>query len=105
MPCHDRHPTTTAANDPRRSETALSRRHFFPLAVGSGAAVALALFGGADAALAQPKTSKKTAKYQDHPNKGQQCSACQYFHAPHTCQLVAGTISPNGWCSFFAKKA
>ena len=104
MPRYDRHPTTTSANDPRHRETALSRRHFFPLAAGSGAAVALVLSGGADAALAQPKTSKKTAKYQDHPNKGQQCSGCNYFRPPHGCQLVAGNISPNGWCSFFAKK-
>jgi hypothetical protein len=104
MPRHDRRPTTTAANDPRRLEAGLSRRHFFPLAIGSSAAIALALFGGADAAMAQSKTSQATAKYQDHPNKGQQCSGCNYFRPPHACQLVAGTISPNGWCSFFAKK-
>lgn len=105
MPRHDRQPTTPATNVPKPLEADLSRRHFFPLAIGSSAAIGLALFGGVDAALAQSKTSQATAKYQDHPKNGQQCSGCNYFRAPHGCQLVAGTISPNGWCSFFAKKA
>jgi hypothetical protein len=81
----------------------LSRRQLFPTVLGAGAALAVSL-GTARMADAQSKTSKKVAKYQDHPNKGQKCSDCNFFRPPHSCQLVAGDISPNGWCSFFAKK-
>jgi High potential iron-sulfur protein len=81
----------------------LSRRAVLPVMIGSLAGAGL-LLGGGQAARAQPKTSKKVAKYQDHPNKGQHCKLCRYFQPPHSCQLVAGTINPNGWCSFFAKK-
>jgi hypothetical protein len=62
------------------------------------------LLGAGQAADAQSKTDKKTAKYQDHPNKDQRCALCNYFRPPKSCQLVDGDISPNGWCSFFAKK-
>ena len=84
----------------------LSRRELFPTAVGAAAIVAAALaIGKGELAEAQSKTSQKTAKYQDQPNKGAQCSQCRFFQPPHACQLVSGSISPNGWCSFFAKKA
>ena len=60
--------------------------------------------GSNDVSHAQSKTDKKTARYQDHPNKGQECDDCRYFRPLHSCQLVEGQISPHGWCSFFAKK-
>lgn len=82
----------------------LSRRALFPTMFLSAAAVGAALSLGTGMAEAQSKTSKKVAKYQDHPNKGQQCSDCRFFRPPKSCQLVEGDISPNGWCSFFAKK-
>ena len=84
--------------------TAISRRTLFPALAGSAAIVTVLSLGLADFAQAQSKTDKKTAKYQDHPNKGQQCSLCRFFEPPKSCQLVQGDISPNGWCSFFAKK-
>jgi hypothetical protein len=83
----------------------LSRRALFPTMFLSAAAVGAALSLGTDMAEAQSKTSKKVAKYQDHPNKGQQCKDCRFFQPPKSCQLVEGDISPNGWCSFFAKKS
>jgi hypothetical protein len=83
----------------------LSRRRLFQSLIGSAAAisacVALVTTGPAQA---QSKTSKKVAKYQDHPDSGKECSKCRFFLPPHACQLVAGKISPNGWCSFFAPK-
>lgn len=79
-----------------------TRRNLFAL-IGGSAALAFGLLG-ADSALAQKKTSKKVAKYQDHPNNGKDCDDCRYFRKPHSCQLVAGKISPHGWCSFFAQK-
>ena len=79
-----------------------SRRDVFRLLT------AIAVGGGttsfASIAAAQSKTDKTTAKYQDHPNKGQSCSQCNFFRPPKSCQLVEGDISPTGWCSFFAKK-
>jgi len=82
-----------------------SRRDMIVVLTGSMAIAGVALsFGKNDIAEAQSKTDQKTAKYQDHPNSGNSCSICNYFRPPHSCQLVDGTISPNGWCSFFAKK-
>jgi hypothetical protein len=80
----------------------ISRRSLFPAAAGVLAAVMT--FCASAAVEAQTKTDKKTAKYQDHPNNGQSCSQCRYFLAPKSCQLVAGDVSPTGWCSFFLEK-
>ncbi|MGH6778220.1 MAG: high-potential iron-sulfur protein [Bradyrhizobium sp.] len=87
------------------NDRSLSRRQLFPtLFAGAAMAAALSL-GLSESAEAQSKVSKTIAKYQDQPNGGNECSLCQFFQGPHSCQLVAGDISPNGWCSFFAKKA
>lgn len=87
------------------NEDGLSRRRLFLTLIGSAALIGASLpLTGAGPAEAQSKTPKKVAKYQDHPNKGQQCSKCRFFQPPKSCQLVAGDISPNGWCSFFAAK-
>jgi hypothetical protein len=81
--------------------TSLSRR---------GALKALGLFGSAIAgatavpALAAQKLTKTVAKYQDKPKGIQHCSICLQFEPPESCKLVAGKISPNGWCQFFAAK-
>jgi hypothetical protein len=48
---------------------------------------------------------KKTADYQTHPNGGKQCSGCVQFISPSSCKLVKGTISPTGYCKFFAAKS
>lgn len=83
----------------------LSRRDLFPtLAAGAATIGAAFSLGLSRTAHAQSKTDKKTAKYQDQPNKGQNCAQCNFFRPPKSCQLVDGDISPNGWCSFWAKK-
>ncbi|HKS86360.1 MAG TPA: high-potential iron-sulfur protein [Pseudolabrys sp.] len=77
------------------------------------ALVVFGTFGFARGAMAQaaPKVPQKDAQYQDTPKNDQKCDICQYFiagtqpNAPGTCQLVEGSISPNGWCALFAKKA
>ncbi len=44
-------------------------------------------------------------KYQNKPGtNGEKCSGCSLFKAPHSCSVVTGTISPNGWCIAWAKK-
>ena len=54
--------------------------------------------------------TQANAKYQDHPKGPSHCAICKYFlpstkpNAPGQCKQVAGAISPNGWCQFYAKK-
>ncbi len=55
--------------------------------------------------------TQANAKYQTKPKGAAHCAICNYFipgpkaDANGTCKQVAGVISPNGWCQFFAKKA
>jgi hypothetical protein len=87
-----------------KNDHVLSRRQFGSLA-GAGALSGSFLLLFRSTAVAQEgKTSKATAKYQEQPKDGHSCSICQFFHPPHTCQLVEGDVSPNGWCSYWSKK-
>lgn len=73
----------------------------------AAALAALSAPGVADAA----KGSKAQFKYQDTPKKGEKCATCRFYiaskkpKAKGACTLVAGPISPNGWCIAYAKKA
>ncbi|HUB44007.1 MAG TPA: hypothetical protein VMB73_03390 [Acetobacteraceae bacterium] len=66
--------------------------------------LALALVG-ADASRAHAdapaQISQTTALYQDHPRGGLSCVGCTFFRRPRSCRVVAGDISPNGWCRLF----
>ncbi len=48
--------------------------------------------------------------YQDKPNGGERCATCSQFvpgktaQAMGSCNIVAGNISPNGWCNVWAAK-
>ena len=55
-------------------------------------------------ARAQEKIAQAQVQYQAQPKEGQKCSACVNFEAPNSCKIVAGTISPDGWCIAFAPK-
>ena len=89
---------------PKARLRSLSRRDLFPM-LAAGAAIGATLsFGLSRTAEAQTKVKQAVAKYQDHPNNGQSCTQCNFFRPPKSCQLVEGDISPNGWCSFWAKK-
>jgi hypothetical protein len=74
------------------------------------ATVALLSVGAAGRALAQqspapaPKVAQNTVQYQTFPKNGQACNKCVNFEPPASCKLVAGTISPAGWCLLFAPK-
>jgi hypothetical protein len=66
------------------------------------AAVSAAAFGAAIApAASQQKMSAADAQYQDGQKNGFSCAACALFRPPATCVVVAGAISPDGWCRFF----
>lgn len=101
----------------------LSRRAVLgkALAIGCGMLIPFTLIGcdkkeesatGMAPADAYPKGSTATkaqqasVHYQNQPNEnGQKCSQCQNFIAEsNSCQLVEGTISPEGWCDLWMKK-
>jgi hypothetical protein len=81
----------------------LSRRRFLKVSM-SGAALAGA--GGLPACMSSPTartpgtTPKTVALYQDVPNQGRRCAGCTHFIEPNACEIVAGEISPNGWCRY-----
>ncbi len=62
-------------------------------------------------AKAQAKATKAAMKYQDVPKDGQKCSDCRFFILGNTsttngtCQVVEGSISPQGWCTAYSKKS
>ncbi len=62
--------------------------------------------GAAQSASAQQpvKLAQKDVAYQEQPKGDQRCSKCLHFLPPSSCQLVAGTINPNGWCALYAAK-
>jgi hypothetical protein len=74
------------------------------LLLGAVAAVTTAVVVGADptSAIAVIKISEAAVAYQDHPNGEKQCSKCLQFQPPHSCKMVDGTISPQGYCRIFS---
>ena len=95
------------ANDSnvRSSAVEFSRRQLLrnaTLIAGSAAVLATALTAGCAEAGAM---TQKAAGYQATPKGAQQCSTCSLFQAPSSCKLVAGEISPTGWCRLYVKKS
>jgi len=85
--------------------TCVSRRSVLrgaTVIAGSAALLAGAL---APASAQSGKMSQQAASYQSAPKNGQKCADCSFFQSPSSCKLVDGTISPAGWCKFFAKKS
>jgi uncharacterized low-complexity protein len=83
------------------SESELSRRSVLQRAA---AAAGASVLGDATAAQAFTKSPQTSARYQDQPSGGQRCANCKQFQPPSSCKVVAGKISPNGWCSIYAAK-
>ena len=47
------------------------------------------------------KFSKEVAGYVERGKRGPEtCMMCQSFIDPNSCILVAGDISPTGWCNY-----
>lgn len=69
-----------------------------------------ALSGAAESALAADKATKAAMQYRDKPNGKSECSNCIQFipgktaKAMGSCKVVAGAISPHGWCLAYAPK-
>jgi len=90
------------------SHGTITRRRFVANAVVLPAMAALLL---AETTGADAKASQAQFKYQKTPNNGHKCSQCTFFvpgsapNANGTCKIVDGSISPNGWCTAWSKKA
>lgn len=89
-------------NELEKPPTSVSRREMIrSVCIAAGGAAVLA----GTVTPAEAKMTQKAAGYQETPNKGASCADCALFKAPNACTLVDGTISPNGWCRFYAKKS
>ncbi|TCU40800.1 high potential iron sulfur protein [Rhizobium azibense] len=87
-----------------RSSQAESRRKFLKAAMAGVAVGGAAALGSCmtrqPAARGAGTTPKSVARYQNSPNKGRRCGGCTHFLEPNACEIVAGEISPYGWCRF-----
>ena len=65
----------------------------------------------ARAAVTQGVTPQSAVAYRDTPNGSNECSNCTHFipgpsaAADGHCSVVAGTISPHGWCAVWTAKS
>jgi hypothetical protein len=89
-------------NDNTRTFAASRRQLIFGAALTAGLAGAAGLIPCS--AAAQSKLSQADSGYQTRPNGGQRCELCAHYQAPASCKVVAGPISPSGWCSLFAAR-
>jgi hypothetical protein len=55
-------------------------------------------------AVAQDKLQGAMVMYQATPKDGQRCDGCLHWQPPNACAIVAGVISPQGWCAVWAAK-
>ena len=60
--------------------------------------------GATGGALAETKIAQNLVQYQNEPKGTQECDQCMHFVPPDACKVVAGKISPTGWCAAFAPK-
>ena len=71
--------------------------------IGAAGAVPLLALGATGAKAA--KLSQSAVRYQARRRTASSASGCNLFVAPNACKSVDGTISPNGWCALWVKKA
>ena len=50
------------------------------------------------------KIAQELVQYQDQPKDGAKCNMCAQWQPPAACAIVAGKISPEGWCVAYAPK-
>jgi hypothetical protein len=56
------------------------------------------------AAAAPAKLPPNEIGYQATPKGAARCELCVNWQPPNACKLVAGAISPSGWCGLFVRK-
>jgi hypothetical protein len=61
-------------------------------------------------AAAQSKVKKAQVRYQTTPKGEERCGQCMHYISSNsgqgagTCKIVAGSISPSGWCAEWEAK-
>jgi len=84
----------------------ISRRGLLQrLTTAAPGAVLIAATLASDRAEAAGSVPQPAAGYQATPSGDKRCDGCAHFEAPSSCKVVAGTISPSGWCKLFAAKS
>ena len=89
----------------------LSRRSLlatvFSTAAAGGASLAIAATAKAmpSNVAANSQLRKEDVRYQDQPKGNQRCAGCSHFVQPGACQVVAGSVNPNGWCLLYQAKS
>ena len=53
--------------------------------------------------MAQLIPKAEVAYTDDHGTSDEQCSKCEHYCNPTTCDIVAGIIRPTGWCKRFKR--
>ena len=91
----------------RRSPMNPARRSFLVSSAQLAGLATITILTGRSAP-ATAKATKSDFMYQDHPHNGRRCAQCKFFsldgaHSGNgSCAIVAGVISPEGWCAAFA---
>lgn len=80
----------------------LSRRSLLLRGVACAATASMIVAIGVNESRAA-QLPQKAVNYRSSPKGDQRCGTCSLFVKPHSCKSVAGTISPNGWCSLYRK--
>ncbi len=77
----------------------ISRRR--ALIAGGGVLLGAGLLAVSTAA-AGTKMAQSAVGYREKPQGNARCDGCTQWQAPAACKIVAGTISPSGWCTLYA---
>ncbi len=93
-----------ALNDHQSRKSVLINLLTLPLA-------ATAVIASVGQASADAKSPQNAVQYQDKPKGSAKCSGCKFFQpgkdakAKGACKVVAGSISPEGWCVVYSAKS
>jgi len=81
-----------------------SRRAFLRYAISAAGTLgaAAAVEGCATRPLTPGTKPKSEADYQDKAHGLARCGLCKHFASPDICEIVAGPVSPQGWCKYYA---
>ncbi len=86
----------------------ISRR---TLLKGAAAVTGVALVSAFVGKAFAEKSTKAAVNYQEKPNGAKRCGNCNFFipgktsNADGTCQVVDGSISPQGYCTLYVAKS
>jgi len=70
----------------------------------TGVMIATGVAVASTARAQDEKIAQELVQYQNEPKEGQKCNACAQWVEPNACKIVAGKISPNGYCVAYAPK-